>query len=386
MFEQLKNVLARDGVALRVLVGTPAPSERAKNDSGTLDWAERVECKYWAGERICWQRFGPAVPKTDLVIVTQEMKLLYNFVPMFGPRSYKLAYWGHGRNFQAVDEHSPIERVKRRLITPVDWWFAYTELSAKLVSEAGFPASSITCLNNSVDTNSFKQQLKSVDSNVLSRLRKTHGIPSSSPVGLYCGSLYAEKRIALLLQAAVQLRELRPDFHLVVLGEGSDAVQVREAAQRHPWIHYLGAVHGSDRAPYFRMADLFINPGLIGLAIIDAFCAGLPVVTTSTALHSPEITYLEPGRNGVFACDTPKGFARDTAALLDDRTGLQQMAAYASTCADRYSLSAMVNHFAEGIQKCLSGPGHPGVTRGWMWGYGPAASRSTASRVTAMRR
>jgi glycosyltransferase involved in cell wall biosynthesis len=359
LFEQLKDVLARKNVELRVLVGTPSPSERAKNDSGTLDWAERVESKYWAGERICWQRFGPAVRKTDLVIVTQEMRLLYNFVPMFGPRRYKLAYWGHGRNFQAADKRSLVEQVKRRLITPVDWWFAYTALSAELVTEAGFPASRITCLNNSVDTDSFKQQLKSVDSNVLSHLRATHCIPTSSPVGLYCGSLYTEKRITLLLQAAVQLRELQPDFHLVILGAGSDAVQVRQAAQRHSWIHYVGALHGSDRASYFRMADLFINPGMIGLAIIDAFCAGLPVVTTSSALHSPEIAYLEPGRNGVFASDTPIGFARDAAALLSDRTSLQKMAAYASSCADRYSLSAMVDHFAEGILQCLSDPERP---------------------------
>lgn len=357
LFEQLKDVLARDRVELRVLIGRPAPSERAKNDSGTLDWAEYVESKYLAGERICWQRFGPAVRKTDLVIVTQEMKLLYNFVPMFGPRSYKLAYWGHGRNFQAADGRTLIERVKRQLITPVDWWFAYTELSAKLVNEAGFPASRITCLNNSVDTDTFKQQLTSVDSNLLSRLREKHGIPSASPVGLYCGSLYAEKRITLLLQAAVQLHGLQPDFHLVILGAGSDAAQVREAAQRHPWIHYLGALHGADRAPFFRMADLFLNPGMIGLAIIDAFCAGLPVVTTSTAFHSPEIAYLEPGRNGVFASDTPTGFARDAAALLSDRTELRRMAAYSSTCADRYSLSAMVDHFAEGILECLCGPG-----------------------------
>ncbi len=384
LFEQLKDVLARDGVELRVLVGTPAPSERAKNDSGTLDWAERVEPKYWAGERICWQRFGPAVRKTDLVIVTQEMKLLYNFVPMLGPRHYKLAYWGHGRNFQAADERSLIERVKRRLITPVDWWFAYTALSAELVTEAGFPASRITCLNNSVDTDTFKQQLKSVDSNVLSRLRETHGIPSSSPVGLYCGSLYAEKRITLLLKAAVELHELRPDFHLVVLGAGSDAVQVREAAQHHPWIHYLGAVHGADRAPYFRMADLFINPGLIGLAIIDAFCAGLPVVTTSTALHSPEIAYLEPGSNGVFASDTPEGFARDAAALLSNTTDLRRMAAYASTCADRYSLSSMVDRFAEGILECLCDSGRPTVARDCGRGYSAAAPRDTSARVPSI--
>jgi L-malate glycosyltransferase len=39
-----------------------------------------------------------------------------------------------------------------------------------------------------------------------------------------------------------------------------------------------------------------LMPGLVGLAVLDAFADGIPRVTTVIEYHSPEIEYLVPGR------------------------------------------------------------------------------------------
>jgi glycosyltransferase involved in cell wall biosynthesis len=306
--------------------------------------------------RICWQRFGPAVSGADLVVVTQELKLLYNLVPMFCSRPYRLAFWGHGRNFQAKKPLTLVEAAKRLLVTRVDWWFAYTELTERVVQEAGFPRDRITCLNNCIDTDAFRQQLQGVSPQTLGQLRESLGIRWDSRVALYCGSLYPEKRIPLLLDAALEIRKRLGDFHLVVIGAGSEAAQVQAASQRHPWIHRVGVQHGESKAAYFAVADVLLNPGAMGLTVLDAFCAGLPVVTTGSALHGPEIAYLEPGRNGVVAPDTPREFADAVVDVLSSEQVLFKLAGSARDSATRFSLSAMVDRFSAGIMSCLSIP------------------------------
>ena len=117
--------------------GDPAPSELSKNDSGRLPWAVHAPCRYGLRERVVWQDPRPAVVGADLVIVTQENRLLYNLLAMTLQRPARLAYWGHGRNFQTEHPDGPKERFKSRNAGAVDWWFAYTELSAALLRDAG---------------------------------------------------------------------------------------------------------------------------------------------------------------------------------------------------------------------------------------------------------
>jgi len=38
-----------------------------------------------------------------------------------------------------------------------------------------------------------------------------------------------------------------------------------------------------------------LNPGSVGLQIVDAFCSGMAMVTTSSAKLSPEVAYFRNG-------------------------------------------------------------------------------------------
>ena len=82
VFEQLRERLGREGVHLRLLHGDPTPMEARKRDSGQLAWAERCETRYLARDRVCWQNFGPMTKNADLVVITQENKLVYNLLAM----------------------------------------------------------------------------------------------------------------------------------------------------------------------------------------------------------------------------------------------------------------------------------------------------------------
>lgn len=355
LFQQLRDKLDRQGIEFVLLHGDPAPSELSKHDSGHLTWAVHAPCHYALGERVAWQDPGLAVVGADLVIVTQENRLLYNLLAMTLQRPARLAYWGHGRNFQTIRPGGLKEQFKRRTVGGVDWWYAYTDLSAALLREAGFPAERTTTLDNAIDTRQLAAECASVSAASVAEFRASLGL-GPGPVGLFLGSLYAEKRISFLLDAATELRRRVPGFQLLVVGSGPQAPLVQQAAAQADWVYSLGMKRERDKALCLRAADLMLNPGLVGLGILDSFVAGLPLVTTDCHLHSPEVAYLRHGHNGLMTADSLPDFVSACEGLLLDSDALARLAAGARADGDRYTLEHMVDRFAEGIAAALQLP------------------------------
>jgi len=84
---------------------------------------------------------------------------------------------------------------------------------------------------------------------------------------------------------------------LFVVGPGLTAQQTEQLAS-HPTIKIFGAIYDAViMNELYKLCDLFIMPGAIGLAINQAFYHGKPVVIENV-LHSPEVCYLKEGQNG----------------------------------------------------------------------------------------
>ena len=353
LFNAMKADLANRGVDFVLLHGNPAPSELAKNDSDQLDWAQFVPCRYLVGERICWQNPGTLINSADLVILTQENKLAFNLLALFRHRRYRLAFWGHGRNMQASNSRSWRERFKRWTTRQVHWWFAYTSLSVQTVLAAGFPADRTTDVQNSIDTHLLAKDCQAVTNADIAALRKQLDL-GDGPLGLFVGSLYPDKRLGFLLQAAQALAQDLPGFRLVIIGDGPERGAMIDAAQRMPWLRFVGSKRGKDKAVYLRTASLMLNPGLVGLGILDAFAAGLPMVTTDCNLHSPEIAYLRHGENGLMTADTLPAFIAACTQLLADPGKCQRLADAARADSDLYTIQNMARRFGDGIVAALS--------------------------------
>jgi len=176
-------------------------------------------------------------------------------------------------------------------------------------------------------------------------------------VGLFIGSLYPDKRIGFLLQAAQAIRQRVPGFRLLVVGSGPLAGEVRAAAAQWPWVHALGARTGRDKALCLRSAQLMLNPGLVGLGILDSFVSGVPMVTTDCHLHSPEVAYLRSGVNGVMTENTLDAFVGACARLLCSPEEHARLAGAALADASRYTIENMAERFATGISAALRLPG-----------------------------
>jgi glycosyltransferase involved in cell wall biosynthesis len=359
LFQQLREACVARGIELHLVHGQASQRESVKKDEGSLPWGHKVHNRFWkVGDRdIVWQPFPAELKDADLVVMMQESRILSNYSLLLGRMwsSRKVAYWGHGKNFQSDAPAGLREKWKDFLLARVDWWFAYTEMTVDILRMAGFPAERITRLDNAIDTSSFKADLASWSEADIAAEKARLGIAMNAPIGLFCGSLYPDKRLDLLIESADMIRQKMPDFALLVMGDGPSMPQMCAAAASRPWLHLLGVRKGREKALYFRMGDVMLNPGLVGLHIVDAFCSGLVMMTTRTARHSPEVAYLRDGVNGVYASDTPEAYSRAVLEVIQDPARLQKMKQAALADSDRYTLQNMVRRFADGIEAAIRG-------------------------------
>jgi glycosyltransferase involved in cell wall biosynthesis len=353
VYERLRALLDKEGVELQLLIGEGTPEEKKKKDEAVLDWTIKLPTRYLLGDRICWQPFGAYARGAELVIVMHENKLVYNLWLMTFGRPRRLAFWGHGRNMQSDQPDGIKERFKRWTVNKVDWWFAYTDSSAALVTYTGFPRARTTVVDNAVDTRKMIQFCNEIDDDGIQRLRAEMGL-ESGPVALYVGSLYKDKRLDFLLDAARRIRAGVPGFQLLVVGAGPDQGMIEDAAREHRWIRYLGPLHGRDKANVLALADLMLNPGLVGLGILDSFVSGSPMFTTDCGLHSPEISYMESGQNGVMTDDDVIAYSGAVIAALNDPAALDKLKQGALATAPRYTVENMANRLCNGIMACIA--------------------------------
>lgn len=358
LFEVLRAILRQRGVNLLLVCGQPSETERLRKDEGTLEWADKVQNVYIriAGKDIVWQPMSTRAHHAALVVVMQENRLISNYALQLrrffgGPL---VSFWGHGRNYQSRASTGLRERWKSWWLRRVDWWFAYTPSPAAYVRQHGFDASRITVLDNAIDVSGFLADLNGVSAADIAVLQQQLGISAASQVAIYCGSIYAEKRISVLLEAADMLRQRLPDFHLLVVGDGPEAGVVRAAADSRPWLHVRGIRKGCEKALDYRLASVMLNPGAVGLHIVDSFAARTPLITQASALHGPEYDYLVNGVNGVSVDeDSADNYANAVARLYTEPNLLTNMQARCAADAHRYTVERMAQNFAEGILACL---------------------------------
>lgn len=356
-YTQLAQRLSRSGIDLRVAYSEPHGEEALKADSAELPAALGMKVKRWylLGGRVLVQRVPLAqLRRADLIIMVQSNGYLLDYPLLLASRLglKQVAYWGHGYNHQAHTGQMG-ERFRRRLIGLTDWWFAYTQRTADYLTRNGVSSDRITVINNAVDTTGFATQVAAVTPEEVRVLRSQLALPQGARIGLYCGSLYGHKHMPFLLEACAQIRARIPDFFLAVAGAGPGAQLLRDASGRLPWLRYLGAQFGHTKAVLFRSAEVFLNPGLVGLAILDSFAAGLPLITTDLPIHSPEIAYLESGVNGLMAPYAADPWARAVTALLQDGSRLTAMGRSAIATSRKYTLEKMAENVAQGIERCL---------------------------------
>ena len=306
-----------------------------------------------------WQNTIQYSRGCDLVIAQQEANYLANYVlqlkRLVSPQ--KFAFWGHGKNFQANTASLFAEYLKQRAAVHCDWWFAYNDRSAEVVADLGFPRGRITSVMNSVDTlrlAELKRQLRPED---LAALRAKTGIKSDN-VAVFTGGLYEQKRLRFLVDACELVRKKVRDFELVVIGSGPESPFMSLSATRNDWLHYVGPKTDEEKVPYWAVSKALLMPGLVGLVVLDSFALGVPLITTDYPDHSPEISYLKDGINGIICSPWPsiRVYAERVADFFLSPSLQNTLSSNAEASSKDYTVEKMADNFFRGVVAALEAP------------------------------
>lgn len=357
-FVELEKQLRTRGIVLSLIAGKPPRGRAVKECRDELSFVVKTDninfCRaiYWMRRAISEAK------KYDLVIFEQANGALHLhgiFLRRFFRQSPKIAFWGHGANLNKSQPHLIRDTWRNYWSGKVDWWFAYTDRSVKLVAECGFPRDRITNVQNAIDTSELRVAREQLGELQIKRVREDlFGDSSSALTGVFCGRLVALKWIPFLLESLAYIKCEIPSFRMIIVGDGPAGYLVEDFCKSNSWCVHVGAQHGKDRVPYLAQGDLWLNPGMTGLSILDAFALGLPFLTTENGIHSPEIEYLQPGVNGNVCRAEIKAFADMAVALLKDTACLERLKSEALSSGKKYTIHNMAENMAHGIELALN--------------------------------
>jgi 1,2-diacylglycerol 3-alpha-glucosyltransferase len=189
--------------------------------------------------------------------------------------------------------------------------------------------------------------------------RRLYDIPEHAPMALYIGRVAHEKNIGFLLEVAARLKAQRPDFVLVIAGEGPATPSLQRRALRAGLaasVRFVGYLERRKRLPdCYAAADVFVFASRTetqGLVLLEAMAAGLPVVALA-AMGTTDI--LAPERGARIAPDSPAGFAAVVEDVIANGRLRKQLAAEAHCYAREWADTLMAERLAALYRRQLDG-------------------------------
>jgi glycosyltransferase involved in cell wall biosynthesis len=346
LISEIRKQATDSGIEFEVVYGRAPGRRGSRLNTGHLTGAAVVRNRYvpapGANGAVVWQPALRRCLSADLVVVEQANRLLLNYLLLIAQRlnGPRVAFWGHGRNFQELIPTAS-ERLKARMASSPWWWFAYTDAVAQYVASCGFAPERITVVGNTIDVHELRAAVEEA--------RRI--APAVCPQRCaYLGGL------DLLLEASDLIARSIPNFELVIAGDGEQRDLITRFVATRPWAKHLGSVEGSAKAELLASCRLLLMPGAVGLGVLDSFAAGVPLVTTANALHGPEIDYLKHDMNGVIlnVC-TPPAYAGSVIRLLRDENSLQRLGTAAKAAIDQHRVVDAAGRFVDGLRLALGG-------------------------------
>ena len=368
-FEGLIQYLQPRGVDLQVIFGQPDRFHAPDGDIvQELSFATKIHNTYinCGQTSLLWQPAMKYLKGADLVIVRQSNRNILNHLLVLTREllGFKLAFFGHGKNFQSLDPDSLAEKFKRFYSRRADYWFAYNDRSKAVLRRMGFPDDRITSVQNAIDVTKLIDAYDNITPAQTQALRSQLGISTGDHAGVYCGRFYRDKDIDFTLYCAKRIHLRDGRFHFVLIGEGEEAQKVQAFCQSNStWAHYVGPCYSQDRARFFRLARCQIMPGVVGLSIIDSFAMLTPLITRENPRHGPEIDYLRDGWNGLLTDESAQAYISEVVRYMNDPACQKKLVRGCLESRTQYTVENMVQRFGEGICKALAITGRNGQAR-----------------------
>lgn len=176
--------------------------------------------------------------------------------------------------------------MRHRIISKADSFIASSSSSRELQIKYGAPAEKTHVSYLTVKTDAYQVQHTPKNDGVF-RL-------------LFVGRLVKGKGLPLLFDA---MKHIQGNWHITMAGDGPERENLEALAAEYQItdkVTFTGFLQREALTELYAQSDLFVHPTLndcFGLVILEAMCAGLPVITTIYADGAPDL--IENGISGI---------------------------------------------------------------------------------------
>lgn len=259
-----------------------------------------------------------------LIQAHQYTPFFYTRLPVWLGRRPPVLFTEHGR-FHPDRPNRRRMLFNRLFLRPCDRVVAVgRSVKQALVDNEGIPAERIDVIYNGVPLERFAR-----DARARAQVRQELGIAPEQPVAILVARLDPIKDHATALAVAARVRQVRPDFRLLLVGDGPLRTELQTRVQA---MNLAGTVQllglRTDVPRLLAAADLFLLTSLsegIPVTLIEAMGAGLPVVATRVG-GVPEVVVA--GQTGLLApASDPDALAAAVLELLASAALRQRLAA-----------------------------------------------------------
>ncbi|MDN3401560.1 glycosyltransferase family 4 protein [Pseudoalteromonas sp. APC 3213] len=217
----------------------------------------------------------------------------------------KLVYWTHGYDHCQRPNSGIRKHLERIRVAIINWCISkgdsiitFSAPGKQYLVEQGIKEHKIFVAPNTLNTEKLLASYLPVTNLQVEDFKTQYSLHNKT-VYLFSGRLREGKRLNHFINALAKSKH-KADVAIIVVGNGEMFDQWKSMSENADLnCHFLGEIFDETKlAVIFKSADWFIMPGYVGLAIVHAFSAGLPVLTEKISFHSPEINYLKDGVNG----------------------------------------------------------------------------------------
>lgn len=218
----------------------------------------------------------------------------------------RIILWGQGISVKRYLKESKKPDWKLKwMMALADGVWIYEEPEAKQW-QAIFPKKPIVALNNTltgveemcrVNDNGNVNENKNKKVYSLQEIKKKWGI-TQEVVLIFCARFENNYRRTDLLVEAIERLDAEK-YGFIIIGDGKN----KPDFTKYKNVYDQGAVYDKDiKRELFAIADIYFQPGWVGLSIVEAMAYGKPVLTfkrSKDTLQCVEYCYIEDGKNGL---------------------------------------------------------------------------------------
>ena len=216
---------------------------------------------------------------------------------LFRP-SKKIYFWTHGWYGK---EGGLDAKMKLWLYRHASGTFVYGDRAKRLLIEQGISEEKLFAIHNSLDYDTQKALRESIHP---SDIYKDH-FQNNLPTIIFIGRLTKVKKLDMLVDALVCLRNKDEKYNLVFVGDGSESESLKSKVKGlglDSQVWFYGVCYDEKtNAELIYNADLCVSPGNVGLTAMHSLVFGCPVITHNCfEWQMPEYEAIQAGVTGDF--------------------------------------------------------------------------------------